>query len=221
MHAARVRLKRARMIARIGGVGAPGLAGVLMKARGVRLMAAARETLASLRAMSPAPGLKAAAALNAAANYETPPPRAASNCAGRTQRSACAGACLARAVARQIARGRAGMRRAERAREAGLDHKHQAARHRWRRREKERLYAAEALGADWPGPRRRNLAARLCDALGKERDALILLERLISTPLPANAEPTPKRALKALKARAKHWRKRSDKLGAKLARALA
>ncbi|HRE45792.1 MAG TPA: hypothetical protein PKY87_17725, partial [Terricaulis sp.] len=103
----------------------------------------------------------------------------------------------------------------------GLGHKHQAARHRWRRREKERLYAAEALGADWPGPRRRKLAARLCDALGKERDALILLEHLISTPLPANAEPMPKCALKALKARAKHWRKRADKLGAKLARALA
>ncbi|MCR6643789.1 MAG: hypothetical protein NVV62_04325 [Terricaulis sp.] len=48
VHAARVRLKRARAIARIGGVGAPGLADVFDESAraAMRLMAAAREAAA-------------------------------------------------------------------------------------------------------------------------------------------------------------------------------
>lgn len=232
VHAARVRLKRARAIARIGGVGAPGLADVFDESAraAMRLMAAAREAaaLASVaRDTASSQGLKAATALNTAANYleatATPLCQADEQLVLAALKDLHALAHVWPApTPRQIAQGAAQMiRRAERAREAGLARKHQPTRHRWRRREKERLYAAEALGAAWPGPRRRRLAARLCDALGKERDAVILLDRLTSAPLPANAEPTPKRALKALKARAKHWRKRADKLGAKLARALA
>lgn len=232
VHAARVRLKRARAIARIGGVGAPGLAEVFDESAraAMRLMAAARETaaLASIaRDVASGQGLKAAAALNAAANYlET----AAAPLRAADEQAVLAALKDLHALAhvwpepsaRQIARGASMvMRRTRRARAAGLGRKDQQARHRWRRREKERLFAAEALGAEWPAPRRRKLAARLCDALGKERDALILLDRLTAAPLAANAEPTPKRALKALRARAKHWRKRADKLGAKLERALA
>lgn len=90
------------------------------------------------------------------------------------------------------------------------------ARHRWRRREKDRLYAAAILGDAWPAKRRRRLNDALGDILGQERDARLLLERLKSEPAPHT--PAAKAARRALKRAIRRLKARSDRLGARLHR---
>lgn len=224
VHHCRVQLKRARALARLGRVGAPGLAAVFDdSARAtMHLLAPAREHAAlaavARRAAKSAPE-KAATALNAAADrldYAPAPAPAAALEAALKDLHALAQV-WPEASARQITRGAEEIvRRARRARRRGLENDDMALRHKWRRREKERLYAAEALGADWPRRRLRKRAARLVDTLGKEHDTLLLIERLCGAPLIANDEAVPKSALKALRRQAKRLRQRADTLGRKL-----
>ncbi|HRP11013.1 MAG TPA: CHAD domain-containing protein [Terricaulis sp.] len=228
VHAGRVRLKRARAIARLGRGGAPGLADVFDESAraAMRLLAPAREqaALAALAqsAAKRAPP-KAAAALNAAAERFSLSAREI-DCAGLATLSAALKDLHAlaqvwpEASSRQVSRSsKAIVRRARRARKRGLASDDGHARHKWRRREKERLFAAEALGAAWPSARRRRCAARLAEALGKERDLTILIERLRAAPPVANDPPTPRKALKTLRKLAKMWRRRADARGRKLA----
>lgn len=227
VHAGRVSLKRARAVARVGRAVAPGLAAVFDKSAraAMHLLAPTRELAAlaaAARASAKEGGRKARAALSAAAkSFDF-----AGNASAVADHAALSAAlkdlhALAlvwpEASPRQIARGaEAIVRRARRARRRALASSDPAVRHAWRRREKERLYAAEALGADWPRKRQRKRAARLCDVLGKERDALILLERLSAEPILANDEAAPSAALRVLRKRAKHWRARADAIGARL-----
>ncbi len=230
VHAGRVGLKRARAIARIGRDGAPGLAAVFDESAraAMRLLAETRANAAlaaAAREAAKTQGRKAGAALAVAADRiefaggaETPSLR--ETLAGALKDLHALAHVWPEASERQIARAvEAILGRVRRARRRGLASGDPDARHKWRRREKERLYAAEALGADWPRPRQLKRAARVCDALGKERDTLLLLARIETQDLPANAEPAPEAALKALRKRAKHWRRRADKLGRGLARA--
>ena len=224
VHAARVRLKRARALARIGRAGAPGLAAVFDET-----------ARAAMRALAP---IRELSALGQTANQTAKKLRGADRQAlqqlaqrlrliAETQpgldRTALAGAlkdllALAQvwpeASPRQLARGaRAIIGRARRARKAGLKSRALDTRHKWRRREKQRLYAIEAYGADWPERRRRSLTARICEALGKERDARLLLQHLREGAIAANDAPPPKAATRALKQRARRWRKLADRLG--------
>lgn len=89
-------------------------------------------------------------------------------------------------------------------------------RHRWRRREKDRLYAATILGDDWPAKRRRRLNDALGDVLGQERDARLLLARLKSEPAPHSSAA--RAARKALKRAVRKLTRKADRLGARLHR---
>ena len=224
IHAGRLHLKRARAIARVGRAGAPGLAAVFDEsARAVmHLLAPAREH-AALAAIAQAAAhgacAEAAAALGAAADrfafaaQTNAPPQAALDAALRDLHA------LAQvwpeASPRQTARGASAIiRRAKRARRAGLASADPALRHTWRRREKERLFAAEAMGPAWPRRRRRKRTARLAAALGKERDTHILIARLAGET--ANDAPAPHAALKRLRKLAKRARRRANALGRNL-----
>ncbi|KAF0170748.1 MAG: hypothetical protein FD160_3796, partial [Caulobacteraceae bacterium] len=90
------------------------------------------------------------------------------------------------------------------------------ARHRWRRREKDRLYAATMLAADWPRKGRRRLNDALGDTLGRERDARLLLARLKSEPAPHSAAA--KSARRALRRAIRKLARKADDLGARLHR---
>lgn len=232
-HAGRLHLKRARAIAQIGAIGAPGLAAVFDEtARGaLHALAPVRELAAlaaTARNAARDAGKKSALALNAAAA------RLDNACAGLLagfDHAALAGAlqdllALAQvwpdASPRQVSRGaEAMMRRARRARRRGLESDDPVIRHAWRRREKARLYAADALARTWPTPRKRQLARKLCAALGEERDTLLLHDRLSANPVLANDDPAPDAALDALRARARRWARRANGLGQRLRAARA
>jgi hypothetical protein len=85
-------------------------------------------------------------------------------------------------------------------------------RHAWRKREKDRRNAALLMGANWPMKVRAGTARRLTEALGRERDALLLQERVASSPR------TPKAALRLIKRFRRERARRADKLGARLHR---
>lgn len=90
------------------------------------------------------------------------------------------------------------------------------ARHRWRRREKDRLFAAALVGDDWPVKRRTTTNDKLGDTLGRERDARLLLARLESEPAPHT--PTARHARRALKRHIRKLARKADALGARLHR---
>ncbi len=85
-------------------------------------------------------------------------------------------------------------------------------RHDWRKREKDRRNATLIIGRNWPGKVRAGTARRLTEALGRERDALLLLDRLKSSPR------TSKRVLRLIKKYRRDRARRADKLGARLHR---
>ena len=73
------------------------------------------------------------------------------------------------------------------------------------------------MRALFPAPRRRKDGEALGDALGRERDTLLLIERLDL--IAANDDVTTKRARRALKRRAHRLAARADRIGARLHRA--
>ena len=83
-------------------------------------------------------------------------------------------------------------------------------RHAWRKREKDRRYAELMMGDSWPAKSNGDLESKLTEALGRERDAGLLLARLS-----ANAH-TPKGVVKQVKAFRRARARRADKLGARL-----
>jgi len=119
--------------------------------------------------------------------------------------------------ARQI---RAGAKRiatrARRTRRRGCAAVDTTLRHNWRKREKDRLYAASLLDEAWPGPRRKKTSATLSHLLGMERDVLLLSQRLADEPALAGDEETAARVQRALRKYSRRLRKRADKLGDRL-----
>lgn len=104
------------------------------------------------------------------------------------------------------------VRRAKRAFTRAKGSKEVLKRHTWRKREKDRRYASMMLGDNWPGKARRKRAANVTEALGRERDAGLLLARL-----GANAR-TPSVVLRQVKRYRRDLGKKADKLGARLHR---
>lgn len=88
------------------------------------------------------------------------------------------------------------------------------------RAEKDRAFAADILGPDvWPGRRRRKTGDKIGVALGGERDALLLMERLVAEPEMAGDERDLVRTLKRLNRRRAKLARRADALSEKMRRA--
>ena len=228
VHRCRVRVKRARALARIGRACAPGLSSVFIDSTRalMRNLALARDPAALQEAALSAAkvgGKKTAGALEAAAQSikET----AASHPTLNTE-AARAGLKDLLALAqvwpetshRQLERGAKRLdKRARRARRRGLVAVDPDMRHTWRTLEKDRFYAASILGsAFWPSRRHRKLADRIGAALGGERDATMLMERLIAEPELAGDERDLRRALKHINRRRARFARRADRLGRRM-----
>ncbi len=223
IHRCRVRLKRARALARIGRACAPGLAAVFEDSARAAMGALSRERdltaqADSARMIAAAVGKKAGAALDAIAEEIEAERDALPKLDTEATRAAlkdlhALAMVWPEASARQIERGaNRVIRRARRARKKGADAAEPALRHLWRKREKDRLYAALLLGDAFPAKRRRKLGERLGEWLGRERDALLLLDRLAASPPPVRA----KSAARAVGRYRERLGKRADALGARL-----
>lgn len=224
LHRCRVRLKRARTLARIGKVVAPGLASVfndsartvmrsLAQARDVSVLADTARLLAVTARTKEAEALVATADALDRDRAALPELDHQSVRVGIKDLTALAqvwpeaSARQIRSGAKRIAkRARRAFRRARGAREAPL-------RHKWRKCEKDRFYAANLMQDAWPGPRRRKRGETLTHLLGLERDALLLIERLETEPMLAGDAATAKRAQRVLQKHRKRLQKRADKLG--------
>lgn len=225
MHRCRVRIKRARALARIGRAGAPGLAEVFNdSARGVmRTLGQARElaalTEAARRAAKKGDKRETDALLHVADTLDTeraflPPLDLESARAGLKDLLALAQV-WPDASHRQIKRGAERViRRARKARQRGCGSDVPARRHEWRKREKDRFYAALLLDDAWPKRRRLKLGDKLGDVLGIERDALLLVERIENDPAIAGEGKAAKRAVRVLRKRCARFADRADALGA-------
>lgn len=223
VHRARVRLKRARALARVGRVAAPGLAELFNdSARAcMHALAPARDAAAlaeAARAAAVREGKKTGQALGAAADaleceLHTLSPAEIDSIKNGLRDLAALAQVWPEASTRQIRRGANRLvRRAKRARKTAMGADAAETRHVWRKREKQRLYAAEILGPAWPRKRKRRVSEKLANTLGDERDARLLSARLQDAPAQNHAE----RALKALKRRRKQLARRANKLGRKL-----
>jgi CHAD domain-containing protein len=224
IHRCRVALKRARALARIGAAAAPGLAGVFQSVarRTMAALAPARELAAlseTARRLAARETGRRSAALTQVADALTDeaasPGHADLDAATQGLRDLTA---LARVwpemSPRQVSAGaRKVARRARKAAKRGHKARDPEHRHQWRKREKERLYALSALGKHWPFKRRRRTSERLGEVLGRERDVLLLIERVRAEPTLAGGAKDAKRALKALSQRAKRLASRADRIG--------
>ena len=223
LHRCRLHLKRARTLAKIGAAAAPRLAGMFEQGAQACMRALAparhRAALSALaRKAAKRQRKRAAAALRATA--EALAADGASVDADSLERAR-AGLRDLLALAqvwpepspRQVARGADRIKHAaRRARRRGCGAGSMALRHDWRKREKERLFAAELLGPAWPARRRRKHLRRLEATLGEERDLYLLIAQL-----EAQTETSAhKDALRALRQRKRKLMKRADALGAKL-----
>jgi hypothetical protein len=228
VHACRVRLKRARSLARVGHTFAPGLSAVfndsarsimcsLAEARDLSALAKAARGLAKKSKKRAAAGLKTASvALEGAREVAAPLDLAAAN-AGLRDLLALAQV-WPEASSRQIKRGvRRVARRARKAWRKGSDRDAPAEkRHEWRQREKDRLYAAALMDGVWPGRHRRGASKRLVDRLGREHDLMLLTQRLEASPSLAGDEANATAALKVLRARRKRLAESAQRVAVRL-----
>lgn len=227
VHRCRVRVKRARALARVGRACAPGLSAVFNdSARAVmRTLAQARDLVAlaeAARLTAKKANKKSATVLGgiaqalSAAAIAAPPLNVEAARSGLRDLLALAQV-WPDASARQIQKGASRIaRRARVARRRGHASDEPARRHEWRKREKDRYYTSLLLDQSWPGPRRRKIGDELGDILGHERDALLLIDQLDAEPALAGEGKAPRRALKALRRRCSGLAERADRLGAKL-----
>jgi hypothetical protein len=189
IHSCRIALKRARALAKVGGVGAPGLAEVFNdNARAVmHTLGRARDDWAlekSARKLSKDVGKKSRRELRDLAHRVHTARQAASALNIEGVRASLKDLLAIAQVwpdasPRQVERG--ARRLARKARKLWRrDRDNADGHHQWRKREKDRLYAATLLGAAWPNgrPRRRKANAALAEMLGDERDVLLVMERL-------------------------------------------
>jgi hypothetical protein len=211
-HAVRVRLKRARALARVGHAFAPGLAAVfddsaravmseLADTRNLSALAKAAHKLAKRAKSRAARELDAAkAAFNSSAALESPDLEAVR---GGLRDLLALAQVWPEASSRQITRGAHRIaRRARKAWRKGADkHAPEEKRHEWRQRENDRLYASAILAEDWPPsrPARAKTNKKLVRVLGREHDLALLAQNLATRPAIANAEEGAAAALKAIK----------------------
>ncbi|MBY0563824.1 MAG: CHAD domain-containing protein [Hyphomonadaceae bacterium] len=227
LHRCRVHVKRARALARAGHACAPGLSAVFNDtARSLMHQLAPARDLSALgeaaRKTAQRLGGKRAQALNeAAAQLDAErdafePLDLDSAQAGLKDLLALA-MVWPEASPRQIKRGiERIVRRARDAYAIGRSAKQTEARHEWRKRAKDRHYAALLMGDAWPGRRRRKLSMRLGDVLGEERDLSLLIQRMKHAPDPFGQGKCAKRTLTALKKRRKQLARRAESIGARL-----
>ncbi len=224
VHRCRVRLKRARALARIGRACAPGLAAVFNDSArtAMRTLGRARDLAAlseAARAAARKAKKKTAAAFDHVADaLEIERQQAAALDIGHTHAALKDLLALAQvwpeASHRQIKRGAERIsRRARKARRRSHGSHEPGRRHEWRKREKDRFYAALLLDASWPAQPRRKLGEALGDILGRERDALLLIERVANEPRLAGDANGSKRALKALSKRRDRYAEKADAIG--------
>jgi len=227
VHRCRVRVKRARALARIGRACAPGLSTVFVdSARSLmRNLALSRDQAAlseAARVAARTSGKRASEAFEAVANsieYAATTRYALNLEAARASLKDLSALAQVwpEASHRQIKRGAKRLdRRAKRARRRGLGSHDPVRRHEWRIREKDRYLAATILDDAWPGKRRRKRGEKIADALGGERDALLLMERLVAEPALAGDERDLRRTLKALNRRRAKLARRADALAAQM-----
>ncbi len=231
IHKGRVHVKRARALARIGAAAAPGLSlvfdsaaqGVMHLLEGARDAAAlsecARRSAKGLGKARAAPILCAAESLEAEAAHAAQPNETETR---ERLRELLAIAQVWPPVSdRQIHRGAERLiRRARSAYKRAAGKRTAERRHRWRKREKDRLYAMLLLGKSWPdeAKRRKSLSAELSEALGAERDTILLMARIQSGPAVAGGLAEALSALLSLTAQRRALAKRCDTLGARLHR---
>lgn len=227
VHRCRVRLKRARALARVGRAGAPGLAEVFDDSARAAMQALARvrdfTALAeAARKLARRSSRKTAAALTEVADAMQMRAAEAGDLDFETIRAAvkdllALALVWPEASARQIRRGaRWVAKRARRAHRRSWASEEAVRRHQWRKREKDRYYAALLLDEDWPGKRRLKLSQRLGEVLGKERDALLLLDLLVHNPYLAGSPKAAARAHDAVTQRRRKLAARADAIGAAL-----
>lgn len=227
VHRCRVRVKRARALARVGRACAPGLSSVFVdSARSLmRNLALARDPAAlseAARGAGDRSGKRTAAAFESVAHAIDETAAAHPSLNLEAARSGLKDLLALAQVWPEASHGqiRRGAKRLERharrARRRGVGAIDPVKRHDWRTREKDRLFAADILGDAWPGKRRRKTGAKLGDALGGERDALLLMERLVAEPELARDERDLRRALRTLNRRRAKLARRADTLAAKM-----
>lgn len=221
IHRCRIALKRARALGEVGNVSAPGLADIFDEsARGImRTLGNARDNWVlerSARSLADQVGKKARKELKALADrvdafQRTAPPLNVESVRGKLKDLLALAQVWPDASPRQVERG--ARRVARRARKVWREARKGEGelRHKWRKREKERLYAAALLSDAWPEgqPPRRKHNSALGDTLGDERDLLLVMERLAADH-PVNGRP---RALRDLAKERRRLAKRADKLG--------
>lgn len=226
-HACRVRLKRARAVARIGATVAPGLAAVFDDtARGVMGLLAPSQNLSALakiaRKFRKKSRGKTAAAFEAAAQTLDAERAARAPVDVQAAHTGLKDLLALAQVwpepsARQIRRGARRLagkaRRAFRRARTSAD---ETLRHDWRKREKDRLYAVELLGPAWPARRRRRASQKLGETLGCEHDVCLLLARMDAAPILANEERASARATLTLERTLKRLRRKADALGTRV-----
>lgn len=229
IHRCRVHLKRARALARVGRDVAPGLSAVfndsartlmhaLSHARDLTALAEAARIAAKNARKKEAAALRGVADALDARSAATAQPNADTIVAGLRDLLAMAQV-WPEASPRQIQKG--GERIIARARKAhrqGHGSRLASRRHEWRKREKDRLYAAQLLDGDWPSDRSRRVKTneRLGEALGLERDALLLAEVIGLEPGLAGGKKAARRASKAVDRRLRRLGRRADAIGEEL-----
>ena len=227
LHRCRVQLKRARALARLGKVVAPGLASVFNEsARSVmRTLAQAHDLVAladTARLLAETANDKSAEALIAAADALDAARDALPVFDGQGVRVGIKDLIALAQVwpepsPRQIREGAKRIaKRARRLRRRGRRAVEMSLRHEWRKREKDRFYAVMLMEGSWPRRRRRKQSETLGHLLGLERDALLLIERLETEPSLAGDASNAIRAQRALRKYCGTLRKRADKLGGQL-----
>ena len=227
LHRCRVRLKRARALARLGKVVAPGLASVFNEsARSVmRALAQAHDLVAladTARLLAETANDRSAEALVATADALDAARDALPDFDNQDVRVGVKDLVALAQVwpepsARQIREGAKRIaKRARRTRRRGRRAAETSLRHEWRKREKDRLYAVTLMEGAWPRRRRRKQSETLGHLLGLERDALLLIERLETEPALAGDVSNATRARRALSKYCGSLRRRADRLGGQL-----
>lgn len=229
VHRCRVAIKRARSLARLGAEGAPGIAEVFNHyARELMHMLGPARDLAALvsaaeRAACEETGRteRAIHALHAALKIEhgrIPPLDFVAASRDLTQLVSLAET-WPEPSPTQVQRGAVRIvKRAKRAYKKAYDRRKPKLRHAWRKREKDRYFVAILAGPAWPDgeKRRRRRTQKLGQALGHERDALLLVERLKDDPRLAGSKRDARAAIDALDAHRRRHARRADRLGKKL-----
>jgi hypothetical protein len=231
IHSCRVHLKRARALARMGRDAAPGLCGVINEsARDImHLLSEARDLSAlakAARELGETSGAKARRALQTCASALDQEREALTPPQAGDVRAALRGLLSLAQVWPETTEKHIKLgaeRIAWRAREAyrdGAEAKRAELRHAWRKREKDRLYAVDLLDDEWPQnfPKRRASSRALSDCLGREREILLLSDRLKSDPHLAGGLEDARYALSVCAQQKRQSRKKARKLGAKLHR---